>query len=69
MKEFRDIHTKENYKVGTEIDVTVKRATEIEKNLSKYGGNFIDRIEEEVKDSQVDEDIKEDNKVSKKSKK
>lgn len=33
LKTFRDKHTKEVYKVGQEIDILVKRAKEIEKNL------------------------------------
>lgn len=42
LKTFRDIHTQEVYTEDTEIDMTVKRAKEVEKNL---GGSFLDRIE------------------------
>lgn len=44
LKTFRDIHTKEIYQKGTVIDMTVKRAKEVEKNLD---GSFLERIEEE----------------------
>lgn len=44
--EFRDVHTKELYTAGTEIEMTVKRAGEAEKNLAKYGKVFLERVEE-----------------------
>lgn len=44
LKTFRDIHTQEVYAEETEIDMTVKRAKEVEKNLD---GSFLERIEEE----------------------
>lgn len=44
LKTFRDIHTDEVYKRDTVIDMTVKRANEVEKNLD---GSFLERIEEE----------------------
>jgi hypothetical protein len=43
LKTFRDIHTQEVYEEETEIDMTVKRAKEVEKNLD---GSFLERIEE-----------------------
>lgn len=43
LKTFRDIHTQEVYAEETEIDMTVKRAKEVEKNLD---GSFLERIEE-----------------------
>ncbi len=42
LKTFRDIHTQEVYAEETEIEMTVKRAKEVEKNLD---GSFLDRIE------------------------
>ena len=42
LKAFRDKHTKEVYKANDEIEMTVKRAKEVEKNLD---GSFLDRIE------------------------
>ncbi|WP_373750318.1 hypothetical protein [Jeotgalibaca porci] len=44
LKNFRDIHTNEIHKENTEIEMTVKRAKEVEKNLD---GSFLERIEEE----------------------
>lgn len=43
LKTFRDIHTQEVYAGNTEIEMTVKRAKEVEKNLD---GSFLERIEE-----------------------
>ena len=44
LKNFRDIHTNEIHKENTEIEMTVKRAKEVEKNLDD---SFLERIEEE----------------------
>ena len=46
LKAFRDIHTKEVYKANAEIEMTVKRATEVEKNLDS---SFLLRIDQEEK--------------------
>lgn len=43
LKAFRDIHTNEIYKVNSEIEMTVKRANEVEKNLDS---SFLVRVEE-----------------------
>jgi hypothetical protein len=40
---FRDIHTNDTYKPNTEIEMTVKRANEVEKNLNS---SFLVRIQE-----------------------
>lgn len=45
LQEFRDIHTKEIYKPNQAIDMTVKRANEAIKNLAKWGGPFLERID------------------------
>lgn len=42
-KSFRDKETKKVYKPGEEIEMTVKRADEVAKNLD---GSFLMRIEE-----------------------
>ena len=42
LKKFRDVHTKEVYKKNTEIEMTVKRADEVAKNLD---GSFLERID------------------------
>ena len=52
LKTFRDKYTKETYEKGQEIDMTVKRAEEAIKNLKEYGGDFLERIDnnEQVED-------------------
>lgn len=56
---FRDVHTKEDYSAGQEIEMTVKRANEAEKNLTqavedlkakgketeKYESGFLERVD------------------------
>lgn len=44
-KKFRDKETKKVYQAGQEIDMTVKRAEEAVENLKKYGGVFLERID------------------------
>lgn len=44
-QKFRDTHTKEIYEVGQEIEMTVKRANEAIKNLKKYDGEFLERVD------------------------
>lgn len=46
LKTFRDIHTKEVYEKDSEIEMTVKRANEVEKNLDS---SFLLRIDKEEK--------------------
>lgn len=50
---FKDKDTQEVYKVGQEVELTVKRATEIKKNLKEYDKQFIERIDN--KDKKEDE--------------
>ncbi|EOT38258.1 hypothetical protein ACWOE3_07885 [Enterococcus dispar] len=45
-KTFRDVHTKELYEKGSIIDMTVKRAGEVEKNLDQ---SFLQRVDEKKK--------------------
>lgn len=45
IKVFKDKNTKETYEVNQVIDITVKRANEIEKTLKPLG-DFIERVEE-----------------------
>lgn len=49
LKTFRDIHTKEIYERGAVIEMAVKRADEVKKNLDD---TFLERVEE--KDDQDD---------------
>lgn len=46
-KVFIDVHTKETYKVGQEIDLNKERFDEIEKNLEAFGGGFLEQIKAE----------------------
>lgn len=47
LKKFRDVHTREVYKPNTEIEMTVKRADEVTKNLDD---SFLVRVDEEKKE-------------------
>ena len=51
LKTFKDIHTDEIYDAQSEIDITVKRANEIVKNL---GSSFIVRVDEKEDEPKVD---------------
>lgn len=61
LKKFRDKETREVYELNTEIEMTVKRADEVEKNLD---GSFLERIDnkeqpkEEAKDEVKEEPVK-----------
>lgn len=44
LKTFKDIHTKDLYKVDSTIEITKERADEIEANLSRLGGGFIEPV-------------------------
>lgn len=44
LKEFKDIHTKDLYKIDSTIEITKERADEIEANLSRLGGGFIEPV-------------------------
>ena len=45
IQKFRDIKTNEIYEKNQEIEMTVKRADEAIKNLKKYDGEFLERID------------------------
>lgn len=45
LSKFKNKETGETYKIGQEIELTVKRAKEIEKNLESYGYKFLERID------------------------
>lgn len=45
LQDFRDKETKERYKAGQEIEMTVRRANEAIKNLKKWDGEFLERID------------------------
>lgn len=44
LKTFQDKHTKKIYKIDSEIEMAVKRANEVEKNL---GSSYLLRIDNE----------------------
>ncbi|WP_301389960.1 hypothetical protein [Enterococcus entomosocium] len=48
-KVFKDVHTKETYKLNQEVDLTQERFEEIEKNLEAFGGGFLVPIKTEEK--------------------
>ena len=48
-KVFKDVHTKETYRLDQEVDLTKERFEEIEKNLEASGGGFLVPIETEDK--------------------
>lgn len=45
LNKFKNKETKEVYTVGQEVELTVKRAKEIEDNLESYGVDFLERID------------------------
>ncbi|MEQ6206583.1 hypothetical protein [Enterococcus mundtii] len=49
VKVFKDVHTKETYKLDQEVDLTKERFGEIEKNLEASGGGFLVPIETDDK--------------------
>lgn len=46
LQPFEDIKSGEHYKDGQVIEMTVKRANEAIKNLTKWDGEFLERVEE-----------------------
>ena len=53
LQPFRDIKTGEKYEVNQEIEMTEKRAKEAIKNLSKYDGEFLERIDNKKEEEQL----------------
>ncbi|MEV9640426.1 hypothetical protein ABZ756_06985 [Mammaliicoccus sciuri] len=45
LQPFRDKETKEEYKANQEVEMTVKRADEAVKNLKRWDGEFLERID------------------------
>lgn len=52
LNRFRDVHTKEIYEVDQEIEMTVKRADEVAKNLDS---SFLERLEDTGKEPEDNE--------------
>lgn len=60
LKRFRNIETKETYKINQEIELTDERVKDIVGKLKNYGGGFIEEIpvEKDPKDAKPEEDKK-----------
>lgn len=59
LQPFRDKKTKERYKEGQVIDMTVKRANEAIQNLKKWDGEFLERVDDKEKSGKGKENTKE----------
>lgn len=57
LKEFKDIHTKEIYKVDSTIEFTDSRAEEIESNLEQFGGGFIEPVKHKLKVDEIKSEL------------
>lgn len=57
IQKFRDIKTNKIYEENQEIEMTVKRGDEAIKNLKKYNGEFLERIDNKEPDE--DEEVEE----------
>lgn len=56
LQPFRDKETKDQYKEGQVIEMTVKRANEAIKNLKKWDGEFLERVDDKGKDTKKEGD-------------
>lgn len=56
LREFEDIHTSQLYSVGDVVEVSEKRYEEMLENLSEYGDDFLEKIEEATTEKEVAED-------------
>ena len=50
IQKFRDIKTNKIYEKNQEVEMTVKRGNEAIKNLKKYDGEFLERIDNKEPD-------------------
>lgn len=55
LKSFKDIKTGEIYQQNQEIEMTVKRADEAIKNLNKYDGKFLERLDDKKEETEREE--------------
>lgn len=53
LREFEDIHTSQLYSVGDVLEVLEKRYEEMLENLSEYGEDFLEKIEEATTEKEV----------------
>lgn len=49
LKKFRGIKEERLFEVGEEVELTKKRADEINKKLKNYGGGFIEEVKDKPK--------------------
>lgn len=49
LEKFIDIYTREPYVTGKTYEVTKERFTEIQKNLTKYNGEFVQEVKVKAK--------------------
>lgn len=50
IQKFRDAETKEVYEENQEIEMNVKRANKAIRNLKKYDGDFLERLDDKDAD-------------------
>ena len=55
LREFADIHTSQLYSVGDVLEVSEKHYEEMLENLSEYGEDFLEKIEEATTEEEVAE--------------
>lgn len=55
LREFADIHTSQLYSVGDVLEISEKRYEEMLENLSEYGDDFLEKIEEATTEKEVAE--------------
>lgn len=54
LQRFKDVYTKELYEENQVIEMSEKRAEEAIKNLKKYDGEFLERIDDKQDNKQQD---------------
>ena len=52
LDKFKNKETGEVYTVGQEVELTVKRAKEIQANLESYGVDFLERLDNKKKENE-----------------
>ena len=60
LKEFKDIHSKEVYKVSSVQEVSDERFEEIQKNLAKHDGEFIKEIKQRKRKKKAEQPSEEE---------
>lgn len=60
LKEFKDIHSQEKYKVDSVQEVSDERFEEIQKNLQKYDGEFIKEIKQRKRKKKAEDSTEEE---------